>query len=92
MTVSLRLPDDVKRRIAKLAQQRDTSAHAFMVDAIREKVDAEEARAAFHAEGERRLARMKRARTGIPAGEVFGYLARRLAGRPAKRPKARRVA
>jgi predicted transcriptional regulator len=91
MAVSLRLPDAVKRRIAKLARQQDVTPHGFMLEAIREKVEAEEARAAFLAEAQRRLARMKKAGTGIPADEAFEYLQRRAAGERAERPKPRKI-
>ena len=92
MAVSLRLPPEVKKKIAKIAQAQDTTAHAFMLAAIREKVEAETARAEFHAEGKRRLARMKRSGLAIPADEVFDYLEQRALGKPAVRPKPRRVA
>ena len=74
MPVSLRVPEEMVRRVAKLADAQDTSAHAFMLEAIREKLDAEEAQAAFVAEAERRLARTKKTGKGIPAGEVFAFL------------------
>lgn len=92
MAVSLRVPEHVKRRIAKLARRRNTTPHALMLEAIREKVEAEEARAAFHAEANSRLKRMKKTAAGIPAEEVFEYLELRAAGKPAARPKARKVA
>lgn len=92
MAVSLRVPPEVKKKVAKLAEAQNTTSHAFMVEAIREKLEAEEARAAFHAEGKRRLARMKRSGRGIPADEVFDYLEQRALGKPAVRPKPRRVA
>ena len=92
MAVSLRVPADMKQRIAKLVVARDTSAHAFMLEAIREKLDAEEAQAGFHAEAQRRLARMKKTGKGIPAEEVFEYLRARVRGEPVKRPKARKHA
>ena len=91
MAVSLILPSDVKKQIAQLAEAQATTAHAFMLAAIREKVEAEAARAAFHAEGRRRLARMKRSGLGIPADEAFDYLERRALGKPAVRPKPRRI-
>ncbi len=91
MAVSLRVPDDVKKRAEKLADSQDTTAHAFMVEAIREKVEAEEARTAFHAEAKRRLARMKRSGLGIPASEVFDYVEQRALGKSPPRPKARRI-
>jgi hypothetical protein len=74
-----------------LAKQQDVTPHGFMLEAIREKVEAEEARLAFHAEAERRLARMKRTSVGIPAQEVFEYMQRRAAGRKAARPKPRKL-
>jgi predicted transcriptional regulator len=91
MAISLRVPDDVKDRVGKLAVTRDTTAHAFMVEAIREKVEAEEARASFYAEGVKRLAEMKRSGMGIPADEVFDYLRRRARGEHPKRPKPRKL-
>lgn len=91
MPVSLRVPEEMARRIAKLAEAQDTSAHAFMLEAIREKLDAEEAQAAFVAEAERRLARMKETGKGIPAEEVFAFLSARARGERAKRPRARKL-
>ncbi len=91
MAVSLRVPEDVKKRVDRLADAQDTTAHAFMLEAIRDKVEAEEARTAFHEEARLRRARMKRSGKGIPAAEVFAYLdARSKGGNPA-RPKARRT-
>lgn len=92
MAVSLRVPPEVKKKVDKLAHALDTTAHAFMLAAIREKVEAEAARAGLHAEAKRRLARMKRTGLAIPADEVFDYLERRALGKPAVRPKARRIA
>jgi predicted transcriptional regulator len=91
MAVSLRVPDDVKKRVDRLAGALDTTAHAFMLEAIRDKVEAEEARAAFLAEAQRRLTRMKKSGKGIPAAEVFAYLDHRGKGRNPLRPKARRT-
>lgn len=87
MAVSLRIPEAVKKRVAKQAEAQDTTAHAFMLDAIREKLEAEEARAAFHAEARRRLASMKRTGTGIPATAAFDYLRERAQGGKPARPK-----
>lgn len=90
MAVSLRLPVSLAQRIAKLVAVRDTSAHAFMLEAIREKLDAEEAQAALQAEAQRRLARMKATGRGIPAEEVFEYLRARVSGEKVRRPRARK--
>ncbi len=91
MAVSLRVPDDVKKRVDRLAGAQDTTAHAFMLEAIRDKVDAEEARAAFLAEAQRRLARMKKSGKGIAAADVFAYLDARGKGGNRVRPKPRKT-
>ena len=92
MAVSLRIPEKIKRRVEKLARARDTTAHAFMVGAIEERLQAEETRAEYHAEATARLSRMKKTGKGIPASEVFDYLRERVRGKPAARPKARKIA
>lgn len=92
MAVSLRIPEEIKKRVEKLAQARDTTAHAFMVGAIEERLLAEETRAEYHAEATARLSNMKKTGKGIPAAEVFDYLRERVQGRPAARPKARKIA
>ena len=92
MAVSLRVPDDLKKRIAKLAQRRKTTPHALMLEAINEKLQAEGARTAFHAEANRRLRAMKKTGMAIPADEVFEYLESLGEGKPAARPKARKLA
>lgn len=91
MTVSLRLPPELAQRIAKVIDAKDTSAHAFMLEAIREKVEAEETHAAFVAEARRRLSRMKKTGKGVPAEEVFAFLRARVQGEKASRPRARKI-
>ena len=91
MPVSLRVPIEMTERISRLAVAKDTSAHAFLLEAIAEKLDAEEAQAAFQAEAERRLAGMKRTGKAVPAEAVFDYLRARVRGERVKRPKARKA-
>lgn len=91
MAISLRVSDEVRARIAKIAEAQEVTAHAFMLEAIREKLEAEEMRTAFHAEATRRLAKMKKDGRGIPAEEVFDYLVRRVKGENPTRPKARKL-
>ena len=92
MAVSLRISEEIKRRVEKLAEARDTTAHAFMVGAIEERLLAEETRAEYHAEATARLSHMKKTAKGIPAAEVFDYLRERVQGKPAARPRARKIA
>lgn len=92
MAVSLRVPDPLKKRIAKLARMRATTPHALMLEAISEKLQAEEAREALIAEAQRRLARMKKTGAGIPAAEAFAYLEARARGKAVVRPRPRKLA
>ena len=92
MAVSLRVPPEVKKKVAKLAEGQEVTPHAFMLEAIREKVETEEARAAFHAEAKRRLTRMQKTGLGIPAEEVFAYFRERAQGGKPGRPKPRKLA
>ena len=91
MAISLRLPENTKRRVEKLARITDTTAHAFMVAAIEDRLTAEENRAAFHAEAEKRAVEFRKTGKGIPAEEVFEYLQKQAKGIAAARPKTRKV-
>ncbi len=91
MTVSLRLPAELSKRLAKLAKKTNTTAHALMIDAIREKIEAREIQLSFYAEAQRRLREMKKSGDGIAAEEVFAYLRAKSEGKNAKRPKARKL-
>ena len=92
MVISIRMTEELKARIARLAEGREIAPHGFMLEAIREKVEAEEARLAFIDQAKRRLARMKKSGLGIPATEAFEYLQQRAAGEKASRPKSRQIA
>lgn len=92
MAVSLRLSEQVKKRIVKLSAALGSTPHAFMVAAINEKLDSDATRLAFQAEAEQRLARMKRTGKAIPAAEVFDYVRAKAAAQKPARPKSRRLA
>ena len=72
--------------------RRKTTPHALMLEAINEKLQAEEACATFHAGANRRLRAMKKTGMAIPADEVFEYLKSLGKGKPTARPKARKLA
>ncbi len=87
MSISIRIPAELKQRLVRLVTHKETNAHAFMLEAISEKVDAEELQLEFHAEARRRLATMKKSGKGIQADLVFEYLHSRARGARAKRPR-----
>ena len=86
-TTTLKLPDDLKARIAIAAEQTGKTPHAFMVEALQMQTELAERRREFVQSAV--LAEQEVAQYGLvyDADEVFSYLRDRLAGRPAQDPK-----
>lgn len=91
-TTTIRLPDELKARIAEAAKRTGTTSHNFILEAIAEKADLAERRADFDAEAEQRYAGIVETGKTIPWSEMRGYLEARIAARPARRPAARKLA
>lgn len=91
-TTTIRMPDDLKNRVAAAAKRAGTTAHGFILAAIAEKAEAEELRADFDAVAEDRYARIVTTGKAVPWAEMRGYLEDRLAGKAARRPAARKLA
>ena len=89
-TTTLRLPEELRARLAQLAEKSGKTPHSFMLEAIAQKVEEEEIRAAFHAEVDTRFAEMMESGVGIPWHDMRGYLRSRAAGKAVRAPKARR--
>lgn len=92
MTVSttLKLPDELKARVATAAAASGQTAHAWMLAAIEAQASLAERRREFVATALR--AEEEVAQYGLvhDADEVASYLLARAAGRPARRPRARK--
>jgi len=91
-TTTIRLPEDLKNRVAAAAKRSGTTTHGFILEAIAEKAKLEELRADFDAVAEDRYARIAASGKTIPWQEMRGYLEDRLAGKEVKRPAARKLA
>ena len=87
---SLKLPDELKRRIDALAASARKSPHSFMVEALAREAERQELRAQFAADSADSEAEALASGTAIPLESVFDYLGARLAGRKSQRPRARR--
>jgi predicted transcriptional regulator len=90
-TTTIRLPDDLRARIAAAAKRAGTTAHAFILEAIAEKAEQAERQADFDAVAEARYAGIVASGKTIPWQEMRGYLEARMAGKAAKRPVARKL-
>lgn len=90
-TTTIRLPDELKERIARSAERAGTTAHNFMLAAIAEKTDLEERRAEFLAVAQERYKGIVATGRTIPWGEMRDYMQRRIADPSTPRPKARKL-
>lgn len=91
-TTTIRMPEDLKARVAAAAKRSGTTPHGFMLAAIAEKAEQAELRADFDAVAEARYARIVDSGKSISWNEMRGYLEQRLAGKSVKRPSARKLA
>ena len=91
-TTTIRLPEDLKARVERLATESGGTVHAFMLDAIAEVTDRLERRRDFEAEAERRLQRMQKTGEYLTLDDLRSYASALARGdRPAK-PKPRTMA
>jgi len=91
-TTTIRLPEELKARVAEAAKRTGKSAHSFIIEAIAEKAEQEERRADFDTVAEERHARIAASGQTIPWKEMRAYLEARVAGKAAKRPAPHKLA
>jgi predicted transcriptional regulator len=89
-TTTIRIPEDLKVRIASAAERAGKSTHSFILEAIAEKADQEEQRADFDAEADGRFAKIVESGRTIPWSDMRHYLEGRLAGKQMARPVAKK--
>ena len=87
-TTSLKLPEDLKVRIAEAVADAGKSPHAFMIDALAAQTALAERRRVFVASAQSAAQEVAQYGLVYDADEVFGYLHDKLKGKRAKRPKA----
>ena len=89
-TTTLKLPVELKERVASVIEGTGKSAHAFMVEAIEEQTRRAELRKDFVADALK--ARKHALQTGkaYTLEDVKRYYAARAAGKPARRPRLKR--
>jgi predicted transcriptional regulator len=75
---SIKLPDELKARIAPLAEAEGLSPHAWMLRALAAETERAELRAAFLAEGRRRLQEIRDGAPTYPARDVLDRVQARL--------------
>lgn len=91
-TTTIRLPEELKVRVAAAAKRAGRTAHSFILEAIAEKADEEERRSDFHGLAEERYANIVASGKTIPWREMRDYLENRIAGEKTRRPTAKKLA
>lgn len=89
-TTTIRLPKDLKARIASAAERAGKTAHSFILEAIAEKAALEEQRADFDAQADARFARIVETGETISWGDMRRYLEERLEDKQIPRPVAKK--
>jgi predicted transcriptional regulator len=89
-TTTIRLPEDLKARIATAAERAGKTTHSFILEAIAEKAELEEQRANFDAEADARFSKIVESGKTIPWTDMRHYLEERLAGKQVQRPIAKK--
>jgi predicted transcriptional regulator len=91
VTTSLKLSDDLKAAIAKVAEWEGKTSHALMVETLQTAMDDALARQQLYADGEGAYQETLRSNAVYDAGEVKAYVMARVAGGKPSRPQARRL-
>ena len=89
MFVSIKLPENLRKRIACVVKGTDQSAHAFMVEAIRRETDRAEKRRAFVADAHAARAEFRLSGTGYALAEVRSHYRAKLQGVRSRKAKLR---
>ena len=87
MSTTLKLPPELKRRIAKIVELTGQSPHAFMVDAIRMRAEQSEKRRAMVDAAHEARAEVERTGRVYEWEEVREHYRAKLQGRRTTRPK-----
>ena len=89
MATSIKLPEDLKKRVARVVKDTEQSAHAFMVEAIRQETDRAEKRRAFVADAYAARADFGKSGKGYALAEVKAHYRAKLQGRRTRKLKLR---
>ncbi len=88
-STTIKLPEELKARIASLIKGSGKTMHAYLLESIERQTQASERRAQFVGDALKAEADMMRTGLAYDADEVHAYFRDKLAGKKAARPKAR---
>ena len=85
-TTSLKIPDELKDKVSTLAQGVAQTPHAYMVEAIAERVARDEKRREFMDAANRSLQHFKRTGIAYTHADVEKYILAKAAGKRPRKP------
>ena len=91
-TTTIRLPDDLKEKVARAAKRAGTTSHNFILEAIAEKAELSEQRNSFLSVAESRYKAIVASGRTIPWADMQRYLKGKAAGKKIIRPAAKKLA
>ena len=90
-TTTVRLPEELKARIARLAEKAGTTSHGLIVEAISEKAEQLERRSDFHDDAERRFEDILATGETVPWNEMRKWMRDMAKGTDLPLPKPRKL-
>ena len=91
-TTTIRIDDQLKARLATVAEQAGKTPHALILETLADAVERAETDAALHRLADTRWATLTRSGESVSWDDAKAYLQSRAAGRAARKPKARVLA
>jgi predicted transcriptional regulator len=91
-TTTVRLTKELKDKVVRAAERAGKTPHSFILEAIAEKAELEDRRAAFIETAEQRYARIVASGKAVTWSDMREYLERRISASRTVRPKPRRLA
>lgn len=91
-TTTLKLPEDLKARIAPLAYSADKTPHAWMIEALEAQARLTETRLSFVNDALTSAAEVDAGGALYAMQDVHEYILKKAAGKPAKHPKSASIA
>src|SRR5205085_12178584 len=88
-TTSLKLPPELKKRVAAQARKLGKSVHAYLLETIERRTTGLESREEFIASALASLEEVRRTGKAYRMEDVHAYFRARAEGKKAKRPKLR---
>lgn len=87
VATSLKLPAELKKRLARIAEQAGESPHALMVRALERHAEQAELYAGFLADADAADVEMRSSGVGYALDDVREYFSLKARGKPARRPR-----